>query len=129
MTASPARINFKLYPYATFEEVVTLQDSLGDPLNITGKTARVEMRRENPSEDPVFTLTTENDGIVLGGALGTVNFYLSADETGTPVFDPDGEMLYYDVLLSDPAEDPDLVERVISGFIYVLPGQTKPAVP
>ena len=129
MTASPAAINFKLYPHATFDEVVTLQDSLAAPLNLSGKTARCEMRREHQSEAPVFTLTTENGGIELGGALGTVRLTLSAAATGALSFDALGEMLYYDVLLASPAEDPDVVERIFGGFVYVLPGVTLPAVP
>ena len=127
MTASPAAINLKLYPFATFSELTTLQDSLGDPLDLTGKTARCEIRREDPYSDPVFLLTTENGGIQLGGALGTVALELTSDETGTPVFDPLGEVLYYDVLLTTPGGSDDTVERIFGGFIYVLPGITRPA--
>lgn len=129
MTAAPAAINFKLYPFATFDEITTLQDSLGAPLDLTGKTARCEIRREDPLAEPVFELTTENGGIELGGALGTVRLTISATDTGAVAADPLGEVLYYDVLLTTPDAPDAIVERIFGGFVYLLPGVTRPALP
>ena len=122
MTVQPASINFRMYPHATLEEVVTLRDALGDPIDLTGRTAKCQIRREMDDADVVFDLDTTNTEIVLGGVLGTVTFNLTATQTGTPVVDIDGETWVYDLLIIDGAT----VERAYQGYVFVIPGVTRP---
>lgn len=51
-------------------------DSAGNPVNLTGCTARMQIRPSVSSETILLELTTENGGITLGGATGkiTLNF-------------------------------------------------------
>jgi hypothetical protein len=55
--------------------------SAGTPVNLTGATARLQVRSDIDSPDVLLELTTENGGIQLGGAAGTVRRYMNA--TGT----------------------------------------------
>lgn len=66
---------------ATFSRVFTWQDSTGLPVNLTGYTARMQVRATIDSASILLSLTTENSGIALGGAAGTVTVTATATQT------------------------------------------------
>jgi hypothetical protein len=66
---------------ATFTRVFTWQDSTGVPVNLTGYTARMQVRATIDSASTLLSLTTENSGIALGGAAGTVTITATATQT------------------------------------------------
>lgn len=67
---------------ATFERTLTWNDQNGSPINLTGYTARMHVRRTHyDNGTPLLTLTTENGGITLGGAAGTIALTVSATAT------------------------------------------------
>lgn len=128
VTTQPARINFRLYPDATFSETTTLRDSAGVAVDLTGKTARMQIRRDRDDAAVLFDLTTENGGITLA-STGEITLSLPATETYpvlSPPIDRDGETWWHDLLLVTPGT-PNTVERLYQGNIFVLPGITKPA--
>lgn len=56
----------------------------GDPLtpvDLTGCTARMHVRRDLESPTILLDLTTENGGILLGGTTGTVEIVINAAQT------------------------------------------------
>lgn len=57
------------------------KDAAGNPINLTGYTARAKIRTALVSGAEVLSMTTENFKIILGGALGTVALALSASDT------------------------------------------------
>ena len=62
------------------------------PVNLTGYTARMNIRSTVDATTILHSLTTENSGIALGGAAGTVDLLISATDTalfafGTAVYD------------------------------------------
>lgn len=62
------------------------------PVNLTGYTARMNIRSTVDATTILHSLTTENSGIALGGAAGTVDLLISATNTalftfGTAVYD------------------------------------------
>lgn len=66
---------------ATFNRVLTWQDSNGDPINLTGYTAKMQIRPEASSSTTTLSLTTENSRISLGGAAGTITLTIAAADT------------------------------------------------
>ena len=54
-----------------YAATLTYANSAGTAINITGYTARMQVRRTIGSPDAVLTLTSSS-GITLGGAAGTV---------------------------------------------------------
>lgn len=66
---------------ATFNRIFTWQDSSGIPINLTNYTARMQVRDTVSSVSTLLSLTTENGGISLGGAAGTVTIIASATQT------------------------------------------------
>ena len=130
-TAHPGRVNFRLYPGATFTEVTSLLNAAGDPVDLTGYTAQMHIKRDPGDTVPVFALSTANGGITLD-PQGQITLTLSATAS-TPLLDPpidqDGETWYHDLLLINPAFTPPRVDRLYQGMITVLPGITPYPVP
>ena len=57
------------------------------PVNLTGFTARMQIRETVESTAVLHSLTTENGGITLGGAAGTIALTISATDTAAFTFD------------------------------------------
>ena len=52
----------------------------GDIRPLTGYTARAQIRKKKSSPDFQLELTTENGGLTLGGALGTIDMHITAEQ-------------------------------------------------
>lgn len=88
------------------------------PVDLTGCTARMQIRSKVGAVAHLLELTTENGRIVLGGAAGTVQLNLTAAETSainwvSGVYDL--EIVYLD----------GRVRRLISGAVVVSPEVTR----
>ena len=81
------------------------------PLDITGYTAKMQMRSYPNSPTPVLTLTTENGGITITGATGNISLHATADQTGAVNQGP----YDYDLEIYSGAS----VTRVIQGQVEV----------
>ena len=81
--ASPAGIyNIIADQGATFTRQLTWNDSSGSAVDLTGYTARMQVRTSiDAAGAATLSLTTENGRIVLGGTAGTI--MLSAEATAT----------------------------------------------
>jgi hypothetical protein len=66
---------------ATFQRVFTWQDSTGVPVNISGYTARMQVRATVSSSTILLSFTTENGGLTLGDAAGTITATATAATT------------------------------------------------
>jgi len=76
---------------STFNLVMTYEDENGDPINLTGMTARMQLRRQALSQSALISLTTENGRISLGGINGVITLNINANDTeyltGSGVYD------------------------------------------
>ncbi len=64
----------------TFELTITWKDSAGTAINLSGYTARMQVRETYSSTTPIVSLTN-GAGITLGGAAGTIAIVISATTT------------------------------------------------
>ena len=65
---------------ATYSQVITYKEA-GVAINLTGYTARMQVRATLESASTVVELTTANSRIALGGAAGTITLTISATDT------------------------------------------------
>ena len=65
---------------ATYSQVITYKES-GVAVNLTGYTARMQVRSTLESASTIVELTTANSRIALGGAAGTITLTISATDT------------------------------------------------
>lgn len=104
---------------ATWVKLFTYLDSDGEtPINLTGFTARMQLRQSYTSETPVINLTTENGGIVITPLTGEIEVTMTATQTaGIPARE-----YFYDLEIESSG---GIVYRVIEGRATVRPEVTR----
>lgn len=113
MMQDPGRYDMTIWQGATFQRVFTWR--VGTPaanVNLTGYTARMQLRTAANAATPVLEATTENGRITLGGAAGTITLNLSATVTAAL---PANQYAYDLELVSGSGQ----VTRLIEGFTTV----------
>lgn len=109
----PGRYDMTVYQGATFNRVFTWQ--VGTPaanVNLTGYTARMQLRSNPAATTSVLELTTTNGRISLGGSAGTVTLALTPTETAAL---PADQYAYDLELIAGNGE----VTRLLEGFVTV----------
>jgi hypothetical protein len=78
----PARLNLDpIYKGCTYRHRLTWFNPDKTPVNLAGYQAKLQVRKDTDADDVLLELSTENGGIVLGGAAGTIDLFL--DEPAT----------------------------------------------
>ena len=112
----PGKYNMVCPQGSTFNQVLTY--SINSVLvNLTGYTARMQVRERYSSSVKQLDLTTLNGGIVLGGALGTITINATATQTAAII----AKEYVYDLELVSGST----VKRIIEGKFIVTPEVTK----
>ena len=93
---------------ATFQHVLTLKDSNGTAINLTGYSAEMDLRKNQDDANEVVTLTVANGRVTMGGVAGTITIEISATDTSALQVG-DG---VYDIDLSDASGK---VDRILDG--------------
>ena len=94
---------------ATFLKVITWKDSSAVPINLTGFTARMQIRERVSSAAAVLDISTD-DYIVLGGAAGTITITVPATVTAALNFTRG----VYDLEVESPG---NVVTRLLQGGV------------
>jgi len=102
---------------ATYSIVITYKDNNGNPINLTGYTARMQLRASYTTAVASLTLTTENGRISLGGALGTITLNIDATTMETL----EAKTYVYDLELINGST----VIRLIQGLFVNRPNATR----
>lgn len=113
------KVKLNIEQGATFRKRFTWKT--GSPavaVNLTGYTARMQIRETIDSATVLASLTTENGGIALGGAAGTIDLYISAVDTAAYTWVTG----VYDIELIAPSGD---VIRRVAGSVSVSPEVTR----
>lgn len=112
----PGKYNIICPQGATFVKQLTY--TIDDvPVNLTGYTARMQVRESHSSAVIIVELTTENGRISLGGSAGTVNLLIDAITTAGI----DDKEYVYDLELISGGN----VYRIIEGKFIVTPEVTR----
>ena len=95
----------------TFNPVMTWKDENGDAINLTGYSARMQIRADIDDAVIIHESTTENLEIALGGTAGTITFNIDAATTEAFTFDT----AVYDLeLVNGP-----IVNRLLRGDVIL----------
>lgn len=103
---------------ATFQLELVWKDANNTPINLTGYTARMQVREKVNAPTTLLNLTTENGGITLGGALGTVQVRAAATLTD----DITVRRGVYDLEVVSAG---GIVTRLIEGAVTISPEVTR----
>lgn len=123
--AAPFKVPLKIYQGATFAHTQTWkvapdQETPRTPVDLTGCTARMQVRAKIGASTPLLTLTTENGGISLGGTAGTINLLIDAEDTAALSWTSG----VYDLEIVHPGGQ---VRRLMYGSVVVSPEVTRAA--
>ena len=102
---------------ATFSRVIRYSKD-GDEVNLTGFTARMQIRPTAASATTTLSLTTENTRIALGGVAGTITLSISATDTAAITA---GRYVYDLELVSAGG----IVTRLLQGVVTVSANVTR----
>lgn len=102
---------------ATWSLTFTWRDSNGNPINLTGYSARMQIRPGVEAEATIASLT-DGSGLTLGGAAGTIVATLSATATAAIT----ATTGVYDLELQD---GDGVVTRLVEGAVTISPEVTR----
>ncbi len=110
--------NITIEQGATFRLRLTLRSD-STPIPLTNHIGRMHIRHKVSSTDILYALTTSNGGMTLGGVAGTVDLFISDEDTAAFAF----RQGVYDLELEDTTTG-DVV-RVLQGAVVVSPEVTR----
>ena len=91
----------------------------GELMDLSNFIARMQIRHRTPAPEILYSLTTENGGLTLGGAAGTIDMFISDEDTSAFAF----RSAVYDLEIEAvPGGD---VTRIIQGPVTVSPEVTR----
>jgi len=75
--------HFSMEQGSTFSRSITYKNSSGDAIDLSGYTARMQLRKNIEDAAPLIELTTENGRIAITGSTGTIVLTISAADTAS----------------------------------------------
>ena len=117
LKAKSTILNIVIEQGATFSWAMTWKDGTGTPIDLTGCTARMTIKKTKISATPIIELTTASE-IVLGDALGTIVITIDAVTTASFNFDN----AVYDLEIIYPST---YVDRLLKGAVTLDKEVTK----
>lgn len=113
----PGKYNMVCPQGSTFNQQLTyIIDDVA--VDLTAYTARMKVKEKHTSTSSKFNLNTENDGIVLGGSLGTIVLFISDTDTAACT----AKEYVYDLEIVSSS---NIVTRLIEGKFIVTPEVTR----
>lgn len=116
MAATPYDIEIEAG--ATFRLPIIWKDGDGVAVNLTGYTARMQIRPVANSPTVLASLTTENGGITLGGSTGEITLFMAPADTAA-ITRARG---VYDLELQSGSGE---VTRLLKGCVTISPEVTR----
>lgn len=115
---SAAKLNLLIEQGANFSQRLIWTDSDQNPIDLTGYTARMQIREKVESDTVLLELTTENGRIILNQEPGTIDLEInSLDSESLPA----GKAVYDLELISST----NFVTRLLKGGIDIDPEVTR----
>ena len=119
LDAQAGKLNIVIEQGATFNPVLTYSDAVGDPIDLTGYDARMQIRLKKSDPDPpADELTVTNGGIVLGGAAGTITLIMTDTATAAITY----KSAVYDLEIISGS---GIVTRLVEGGVSVSKEPTR----
>lgn len=122
---APGKLDLTMYQGASWDYTLTWTTTSGtvtSPVDLTGYTARMQVRETQASTATILSLTS-GSGITLGGTAGTILLEASATTTaGVASADTPQAVYAYDLELVSGA---GYVTRLVEGNFYVDPEVTR----
>lgn len=80
MSVDPARYRLTIWKGSTYSKRLQILDETEIPRNLSGYTAEL-VAKTGPGGSVLMTLDTQAGGITLGGSNGTIDLFMTDEET------------------------------------------------
>lgn len=107
---------------SVFRRVIRYESPDESPIDLTGYSARMHVRKQPYDATPVLELTTENDSIAIDGETGTITLGIPATTMASV---PSGTA-FYDLELVPPSGEDDAF-RLLEGSFTIKREVTREA--
>jgi hypothetical protein len=116
----PAFVVLNMYQGQTYTDTLTLTDAAGAPLDLTGRSARMQVRDDFGATK--LSLGTA-DGTIVGplGTSGVIAFHIPAVTLAAMSTQYDYEQWNYDLELFYTSGSEEIVERPVRGVVLFWP--------
>lgn len=115
---SAATLNLTIEQKAAFSRRLIWKDKDGKRVDLTGYTAKLQIKNAASDVTPLFELTTANGRIALGGKNGQIDLSITGADTTAITTWTKG---VYDLVVISATSVPT---RLIEGTVKVSPGVT-----
>jgi len=102
--------NFEVDQNTTFTFVIEYKDSNDDPINLTGASAKLQVRDTKGGSKLAFTLTSPSGGITIDPTLGKLTCKMTPTQTNK-LFYPKSS---YDLMITDANSNKT---KLVEGFL------------
>jgi hypothetical protein len=102
--------NFEVDQNATFTFIVEYKDNDGDPISLTGASAKLQVRDTKGGTKLAFTLTSPSGGITIDAPNGKLTVRMTPTQTNK-LFYPKSS---YDLMLTDSNS---IKTKLLEGFL------------
>jgi hypothetical protein len=102
--------NFEVDQNTTFSFTLEYKDNAGAPINLTGASAKLQVRDKKGGTQLAFSLTSPSGGITIDPLLGKLTVKMTPTQT-SKLFFPKSE---YDLMLTDSNLNKT---KLLEGFI------------
>ena len=114
---TPGRLNFTCPQGSTFDTTLTWKID-NTPVDVSGYSGRLQVRETHDATDYIVYLTDLNGGINFGASAGTINIFISAEDTASFIT---GDHVYDLEVISGNTT----VTRLVEGRFNVTPEVTR----
>lgn len=110
----PIKEDFVIVQGADFDDAIAYLDEDDQPVDLTGWSARMQLRSSQPDETVILELQTADSTILLGGTNGVIQFNLTGAQTAVLDFD----RAVYDLFLYGPAAG-EPAQKPLEGIVIL----------
>lgn len=119
----PANYTLQAYQGQTWDDSIVVRQPDGTATNLTGYSARMQLREEINSTTPFLTLDATDGRLTIPAPLtGTIVFNVTAAAMAALVLNYEPKTLFYDLEIFTVA---GYVQRIIEGIVIIWPEVTR----
>lgn len=114
-----ATYDFYINQGTTWSVSLTYKDEQGNPVDLTGYTAKMQVRPSVRSQKVLLELSTSNGKITIDGPAGRIQLQLEPQDTTNLGLVRQG---VYDLEMTSPSL---VVDRLLEGTVFIRPEVTR----
>lgn len=124
--SAPGKYNFEVWQGSTWDEEITLRNADQTPMDLTGFSARMQVREAIDADTVILDLNGANGRLTVSDpAAGKLRLTVSAADTALLPLEFEKKTYLYDLELFRASPAPEYVRKVLAGKVKCHPEVTR----